>query len=212
MRSADPIIQYLMNTYRPEAIIAYGSFVDGSANLNSDFDALVIADCEKKHDASVIEGTVLDVFIYPAETFQNEYDPEEFVQVFDGRILLDENGMAEKLKERVLAYIKSQKPKTKEEVQQELDWCEKMLARTERGDAEGYYRWHWLLCDSLEIYFDLIGKHYYGPKKSLRMMQKDDPEGFRLYSAALKTFGRDSLSEWISYLTNRDPIHDSSAV
>ena len=202
MKSENQILQYLMYAYHPQAIITYGSFADGSANLNSDFDALVITDCQKKHDASIIDGTVLDVFVYPAETFQKDYDPEEFVQVFDGKILLDINGTAEKLQKKVLAYIASQKSKTPDEIQQELDWCEKMLARTERGDAEGYYRWHWLLCDSLEIYFDMKGRYYYGPKKSLRMMQKDDPEGFRMYSEALKTFDRDSLSEWISYMEN----------
>lgn len=43
MEIADRIIDYLKETYQPEAIIAYGSFADGSANSNSDFDALVIA-------------------------------------------------------------------------------------------------------------------------------------------------------------------------
>ena len=43
MRSTDKIIDYLEKTYQPESIIVYGSFADGSANLNSDFDALIIA-------------------------------------------------------------------------------------------------------------------------------------------------------------------------
>ena len=82
MEVADRIIDYLKETYQPDAIIAYGSFADGSANRNSDFDALVIADKEKAHDSSVIEGVVLDVFIYPSDFFQSEYDPEKFVQVW----------------------------------------------------------------------------------------------------------------------------------
>ena len=32
MEIADRIIDYLKHTYQPEAIIAYGSFTDGSAN------------------------------------------------------------------------------------------------------------------------------------------------------------------------------------
>ena len=92
MQRQDAIIQYLKDTYHPEGMIAYGSFADGSANEHSDFDALVIGGSLKKHDSSVIGGTVLDVFVYPAETFQKPYDPEEFVQIFDGSILLDENG------------------------------------------------------------------------------------------------------------------------
>ena len=88
MQRQDAIIQYLKDTYHPEGMIAYGSFADGSANEHSDFDALVIGGSLKKHDSSVIGGTVLDVFVYPAETFQKPYDPEEFVQIFDGSILL----------------------------------------------------------------------------------------------------------------------------
>ena len=70
MQTQDAIIQYLKDTYHPEGIIAYGSFADGSAGEHSDFDALLIADGVKKHDSSVIGGTVLDVFVYPTETFR----------------------------------------------------------------------------------------------------------------------------------------------
>ena len=79
MAAADQVIRYLTETYRPRAIILYGSFADGSVNENSDFDALVITEVPGKHDASVIGNTVLDVFLYPPETFQKEYDPEEFL-------------------------------------------------------------------------------------------------------------------------------------
>ena len=82
------ITEYLIETYKPEAIITYGSFGDGSFNENSDFDALVIADHAKYHDVSVVDNTVLDVFVYPVETFEADYDPEEFMQIFDdGRMV-----------------------------------------------------------------------------------------------------------------------------
>ena len=142
MCGTDKIIQYLREKYRPESIIVYGSFADGSAGENSDFDALVIADCECAHDASVMEGTVLDVFVSPPETFLAAYDPEEFVQTFDGEILLDERGIAAQLKSRVCDYIAQYPQKTEQEIFQEIAWCEKMFLRTKRGDTEGYYRWH----------------------------------------------------------------------
>ena len=63
MKSTDKIIDYLKKTYQPESIIVYGSFADGSANLNSDFDALIIAGKEKLHDSSFVDGVVLDLFI-----------------------------------------------------------------------------------------------------------------------------------------------------
>lgn len=40
-------------------------------------------------------------FILRRQTFQKPYDPVEFVQIFDGSILLDENGLAAALKARV---------------------------------------------------------------------------------------------------------------
>lgn len=206
------ILEYLNWTYRPDAVIVYGSFADGSANLNSDFDALVIAGKEKTHDSSVVDGVVLDVFVYPAETFSTDYDPEEFVQVWDGKIMLDEHGIAGQLKAKVLDYIEHLPKKTATEVAQEVEWCEKMLLRTMREDVEGYYRWHWVLCDSLEIYFDIRDLHYYGPKKTLRLMEKSDAEAFGLYAKALREFDRESLSAWIAYLKSMVNIRPNGAL
>ena len=200
MVNTEKIVGYLKKTYQPDAVIVYGSFADGSANLNSDFDALIIAGKEKTHDSSIVDGVVLDVFVYPTETFSADYDPEEFVQVWDGKIVLDEHGIAGQLKAKVLDYIEHLPKKTATEVAQEVEWCEKMLLRTMREDVEGYYRWHWVLCDSLEIYFDIRGLHYYGPKKTLRLMEKSDAEAFGLYAKALREFDRESLSAWIAYL------------
>ena len=152
------------------------------------------------HDASVIDGLILDVFIYPTDTFLSAYDLEEFVQVRDGSIVLDKNGIAEGLQKRVHSYIESKPKKSADEIRQEIAWCEKMVLRTMRDDAEGYYRWHWVLFDSLEIYCDVNGSFYYGPKKTLRRMEQIDEEAFRIYAEALKEFDRGSLSEWVSYL------------
>ena len=102
MVNTEKIVGYLKKTYQPDAVIVYGSFADGSANLNSDFDALIIAGKEKAHDSSIVDGVVLDVFVYPAETFSADYDPEEFVQVWDGKIVLDEHGIAGQLKAKAL--------------------------------------------------------------------------------------------------------------
>lgn len=73
-----------------------------NTTLSCGFDALIIAGKEKAHDSSIVDGVVLDVFVYPAETFSADYDPEKFVQVWDGKIVLDEHGIAEQLKAKVL--------------------------------------------------------------------------------------------------------------
>ena len=57
-----------------------------------------------------------------------------------------------------------------------------------------------ILCDSLEIYFDIKGIHYYGPKKALRFMEESDSEAFHIYSKALLEFNQEGLSDWINYL------------
>lgn len=73
-----------------------------NTTLSCDFDALIIAGEEKTHDSSIVDGVVLDVFVYPTERFSADYDPEEFVQVWDGKIVLDEHGIAGQLKAKVL--------------------------------------------------------------------------------------------------------------
>ena len=73
-----------------------------NTTLSCGFDALIIAGKEKTHDSSIVDGVVLDVFVYPAETFSADYDPEEFVQVWDGKTVLDEHGIAGQLKAKVL--------------------------------------------------------------------------------------------------------------
>ncbi|MBR5947015.1 MAG: nucleotidyltransferase domain-containing protein, partial [Clostridia bacterium] len=66
-------------------------------------------------------------------------------------------------------------------------------------DAEGFYRRHWLLTDSLEVYCDAKGLRYFGSKKTLRLIERTDSVAFRIYSAALKVFERERLEEWVEY-------------
>ena len=125
MVNTEKIVGYLKKTYQPDAVIVYGSFADGSANLNSDFDALIIAGKEKAHDSSIVGGVVLDVFVYPAE-------------VWDGKIVLDEHGITGQLKAKVLDYIEHLPKKTVTEVAQEVEWPKKMLRLMEKSDAEAF--------------------------------------------------------------------------
>ena len=110
MVNTEKIVGYLKKTYQPDAVIVYGSFADGSANLNSDFDALIIAGKEKTHDSSIV----------------------------DGEIVLDEHGIAGQLKAKVLDYIEHLPKKTVTEVAQEVEWPKKMLRLMEKSDAEAF--------------------------------------------------------------------------
>ena len=195
------ILRYIQETYAPLSIILYGSYADGTNGLNSDFDALVItADHERFHDTSFVYGILLDVFVYPAKYFESSYSCEDFVQIFDGRIVTDSSGIGKALQETVRAYLKNRPGKTGTELQADIDWCVKMSARAKRCDCEGLFRWHWLLIDSLEIFCDIMHQPYLGPKKALKWMEKAHPEAFDRYKRALQNFQMDDLDEWIGYI------------
>ena len=197
----EQILEYLQEQYDPRSIILYGSYANGTNNLNSDFDALVISsDHAQFHDTSFVDGIPLDVFVYPASYFEGEYACEDFVQIFDGRIITDHNEIGKMLQAKVRAYLQNRPVKTDAEIQANIDWCVKMLMRAKRSDCEGMFRWHWVLVDSLEIFCDMMQQPYLGPKKALKWMEETQPEAFACYRRALQTFCMDDLAEWIGYL------------
>lgn len=195
------ILAYLTAAYKPHAILVYGSFADGTNNAHSDFDALIITDQPSlSHDGSIMDGTPLDVFIYPTSAFEGQVNYEDFLQLHDASILVDDRGVGFALKQGVLAYLRQLPPKSREELVHLVEWCEKMLLRATRNDAEGYFRWHWLLTESLELYCHLCGRHFFGPKKALAAMELQDHQGFALYSRALSAFQYETAKEWVTYL------------
>lgn len=199
-----PIIEYLKATYHPIGLIVYGSFANGTNQENSDFDALLVTeDGPQVHDHSHVLNTELDVFVYPKATFTQDYDIEDFIQIWDGLIVLDPSGLLAALKEQANAYIQQYAPKNRQENEHNVAWCQKMLSRAQRGDMEGFYRLHWLLKDSLEIYFDLRGQYFFGPKKGLRQMGETDPEAARLYDDALRSPSYETVGRWVACLKKR---------
>lgn len=198
------ILSYLAAQYDPVAIIVYGSFADGTSNLFSDFDALLITqDGQRRHDDRFVDCTQLDVFVHPLADFQGEYDPAEFARIYGGQILLDKNGVAAALLDKVQSWVDSRAKKTQEELGFNVSWCEKMLRRAERADAEGCFRRHWLLTDSLEIYTELRGWPYLGPKKALAQLEKKDKAVFALYETALTAGDYESLAAWVEHIRER---------
>ena len=199
----EQIIEYIKQKYNPLSIILYGSYANGTNDLNSDFDSLIIShDHEQFHDTSFVNGVQLDVFVYPSSYFNGEYDCRDFVQIFDGKIILDSDNKGEQLQTKVRSYLQNRQQKSKAEIDADVDWCIKMLARAKRHDAEGTFRWHWVLIDSLEIFCDVVNYPYRGPKKSLKWMEKNHPAAFSRYQNALSNFSIDSLENWIAYIKN----------
>ena len=76
------IITALEAKYHPLGMIVYGSYADGTNNLNSDFDALLLTDSGSElHDSSVISGVELDVWVYPRVKIEAPHDAYEFLQI-----------------------------------------------------------------------------------------------------------------------------------
>ncbi|MBE6632412.1 MAG: nucleotidyltransferase domain-containing protein, partial [Ruminococcaceae bacterium] len=194
----EQVIEYIKEKYSPLSIILYGSYANGTNNMNSDFDALVISnDYEECHDTSFVNGIQLDVFVYPASYFDGNYDCNDFVQILDGKIIADSDGLGKTLLMKVMSYLQNRPQKSKSEIDASIDWCIKMLARIKRCDAEGMFRWHWVLIDSLEIYCDVMHHPYRGPKKSLKWMEENYPNAFACYQKALGDFSMETLENWI---------------
>lgn len=199
----EQILEYINRKYTPLSIILYGSYADGTNNLNSDFDSLVISyDHEQFHDTSIVNGVQLDVFVYPSSYFDEDFDCNNFIQIFDGKILADSGDKGKMLQEQVLSYLKKRPQKSKADINANVDWCLKMLARANRYDTEGAFRWHWLLIESLEIFCDIMQYPYFGPKKSLKWMEERCPDAFTCYNKALREFSMDRLESWIAYIKN----------
>ena len=201
MNPLDHVLAYLKETYDPSVVIAYGSFANGTNDSHSDFDALVVTEqAEALHDDTVVDGTVLDVFLYSPEHFTGAYQITEIEQIYDGEVLIDRDGLGAALRQKAQESVSAYQPKPRAELKMEISWCRKMQQRAERGDAEGYYRWHWLLTDSLEIYCDLQQQRYLGPKKSLAYLKQSDINAYHTYQKALACFDKESLKAWVDCL------------
>lgn len=196
----EAILNDLYAKYAPETLILYGSYADGTAGEGSDFDALILANHPAQHDVSVVDGMQLDVWVYPVDYFAKDDALEEVVTILDGVILRDTQGYGAALQARVQAWWSARPRKSAEENAASVAWCRKMLARTERMDAEGFFRWHWLLTDSLEIACDLMHRPYRGPKKALRWLEREHPQVYAVYQQALTNFNQEALRAWIDCL------------
>lgn len=195
----EQILNYLKK-YNPLAIIVYGSYADGSATAESDFDVLVISkDHAPKHDVSFVENVELDAFIYPLSHFEGEVDYADWLQIAEGNLVLDSDGIGRNLKDKVQQYLETMPLKSSAEIEESLAWCKKMMLRMKKADAEGMYRRHRLVVDSLEIYCDIMMERYLGSKKTLRKMRQENPIAYNCYSDALIRFDTCAIEGWICW-------------
>ena len=189
------IIQYLKDAYRPRAILLYGSYARGDADETSDFDCMVIADAkDRAHDDAVIDGVRLDCFIFTAQEAA-EGDPDALLNAHDAELALDD-GVGAALQARVRRYIRDHERMDPEEKRFIVSWIQKTLRRVQKGDDEGCFRAVALLSESLEDYFRLRDRFYFGSKRGMAALREGDPEGWALLRTALQTRTLDAIARW----------------
>ena len=192
------IVDYLTDAYHPHTILLYGSYSRGTQTQRSDFDVLLVTDRGKStHDDTAIGTVTLDAFIYTTQDFLTKQDPQEFLQVLGGQILLDQQGLARDLLARLERYAAEHAAVPEAEKTRLRNWCVKMMDRAGAGDPEGMLRWHWLLYDSLEIYCNLRDQFYFGPRKTMEAMRTSDPDSYQALEQALYQLDHRALSRWI---------------
>lgn len=197
------LIDYLLEKYNPLSLVVYGSYSNHTNNPQSDFDALLICKSgECIHDTAVVDGVQLDAFVYSQTYLEALENYSEIIQIYGGCIVKDTNNAAAELLAKVKDYVLNFPRKSQMEKQALKVWCYKMLRRSQRADAEGLYRWHWLLVDSLQIYCDMRDMFYFGPKKTLGYLQQQDPAGYEKYSEALRS--PQTLEPWLKYFLEED--------
>lgn len=108
---------------------------------------------------------------------------DEFLRFADGYCLYDLEGCGEVfLKELQQRIEQGPKQLSPSEIQHTKQWVYKMLERARSSDVESLYRRYWLAIDLLQIYFDLRGQWYFGPKKGLAWLRDHDFIGYQLFS------------------------------
>lgn len=197
------ITDYLVNKYQCHSIILYGSYAREDYTSESDIDIICFGDnSSAKNDAGFINGIQLDAWIYSAEKMN---DAKSLLHISDGKILLDKLNRCSELMGRIKAILAEGPTKVPQDEKEFLKaWLQKMFVRSQKGDSEGNYRLHWMLKDSLEIYFSLIDQWYLGPKKALKWLHENDKEAYELFEAALRPgAGRQDIENLIAYVNNK---------
>ncbi|WP_407271342.1 nucleotidyltransferase domain-containing protein [Radiobacillus sp. PE A8.2] len=179
---------YLKQKYNCHTVILYGSYNTGDYTEESDLDIICFSDdIEDKNDVELFNGKQLDVWVYNSEQMNNT---EQFLRVNRGKVLLNDKGTAEKfLSEINDVFNKGPKKLSEEEKDFLKSWLKKMYLRSSKNDIEGNYRFYWMLKDSLEIYFDLKGLWFLGPKKAFSWLQENDALAYSLFKNALDKEG-----------------------
>jgi hypothetical protein len=170
--------------YDPEILFLYGSFATETYNKVSDIDCICFANINSFiHDSSMIDGNVLDGWIYPLKEIQNT---DLMLHIIPCEVLIDKNNIS---KEIINKIIKKRSENTVQmnfdEKKQLIGWIKKMIIRSSEDSLESNYRYIWLLHDFPELYCKFKNEYYDGPVKTIRKI-KENNDIYTRYEIAVK--------------------------
>jgi predicted nucleotidyltransferase len=197
------VVADLQAKYKPEIVILYGSRARGDNTPKSDIDVACFTESTKPiKDARDFEGLYLDAWVYSSKTMSAAND--ELLRLADGYCLYDLEGKgAAFLQELQQRISQGTKQLSTADIEHTKQWIEKMFDRAQNSDIESLYRRYWLAIDLLQIYFNLRGQWYFGPKKSLSWLKENNSVGYDLFSQVYShEINLSDLSELVEYVTN----------
>ena len=197
----EDVYRYLVDTYKPKAVLFMGSYMDGTADEFSDFDCVIIVPSKTQdRDESIIDGVMLDCDIYSVEEVLTEEPPTNALKCHDAEIVLDD-GIGMIFKAKVKLKLEEIRVTTQEEKTQIRSWMEKTCKRSFMADDNGNFRAVMLLWESLPYYFMLRDLDYFGGKKAIRYLKVNDPKGYSLLHKALETKDPYDIKAWSDHVT-----------
>lgn len=186
----DPFLQKwvreLIGKYKCHTVFLYGSHARGDATAKSDYDLMgVCAAGRKRRFANKVDGTYLDVFIYPQSWLKKV--GEEHLYMKEAVVLVQRKNFGTRFLKQLKKAVKKPAPKlSADEFQIRRVWAHKMLERIAVGDIEAHYRRSWLHEALLSDYFALRKKRYWGSKESFSWLKKNDLITYKLFERVLK--------------------------
>lgn len=195
------IMQYLLRSYDPKAIIITGSYADATFDEYSDLDIYIIGHdgCKSMEDYSVVNNVQLQVKLAPWSYYENMPLPMQAV-FKDAIIAYDPDGCGQRFMDMVNSTLASYPCATKRQKREHLIFLNGLLRRFPRQDADSDLRAHLLLSQSLQIWIDFTDRIMLGSRKTLEMMQRVDPNSYALYSKALRSFKYEDIAAWAEHL------------
>lgn len=178
------IKEFLEKKYDPEIALLYGSFATKTSTDVSDIDCICFANIDKfTHDSSIIDGNILDGWIYPIEDIGNI---DLLLHIIPCEVLIDKQNKADEIINRILEKRKENTVEMSlEEKKQLIGWIKKMIVRSNENTVESNYRYTWLLHDFPELYCKFKNEYYDGPVKTIRRI-KENYEIYKKFEIVIK--------------------------